>query len=75
MQNVLWDVYLNIQPMIDLASKLENALKKNTEQVKKKVDMYERRGKGEHWNVEDGKRNHHFVSASAFMLYKKELEH
>lgn len=46
MQNVLRAVYLNTKPMIDLASNLENALKKNTEQVKK-VDMHEREGKGE----------------------------
>lgn len=46
MQNVLQDVYLNTQPMTDLASNLENALKKNTEPVKN-VDTYERDGKGE----------------------------
>lgn len=36
MENVLHDVYLNMQTVTDLAGNLENALKKNMEQVKKK---------------------------------------
>lgn len=47
MEKVLHDVYLNIQPLTDLAGNLENALKKNMEQVKTPVNMYEREGKGE----------------------------
>lgn len=35
MQNVLHDVYLSTQPMTDVASNLENALRKTTEQVEK----------------------------------------
>lgn len=42
MQNVLHDVYLSTQPMTDVGSNLENALKKTTEQVKKYTSKRER---------------------------------